>query len=150
MGVKMTAKEYLWQLKNIDKRIKDKMDEAQRWRDIAENTTSKLSDDKVQTSSKPDKMADAITNAVQYERESMELARKLTDFKHHVTLQIDDIEDIRCYDVLKMFFVRDMKIVDIRSELDRSDRHVRREIDKSIEVFGKKYADEIERSEKIR
>ena len=91
----MNAREYLWQLKNIDKRIEDKMDEAQRWRDIAENTTSKLSKDKVQTSPKPDKMADAITNAVMYEQESEEIAKKLTEFKHKVTLQIDEIDDFR-------------------------------------------------------
>ena len=146
----MNAREYLWQLKNIDKRILDKLEEAQKWRDIAENTTSKLSDDKVQTTPKPDKMADAITNAIQYERESEELARRLTEFKHKVTLEIDDIDDIRHYDALKMFFVKDMTYVDMQSELDRSYRHVRREVDTAIDVFGKKYSDIIKNSEKIR
>lgn len=146
----MTAREYLWQLKNIDKRISDKMEEAQKWRNIAENVTSRLNRDKVQTTPKPDKMADAIVNAVQYERESEDLARRLAEFKNRVIHMIDDIDDIRYYDILKMFFIKDMKILDIRSYLDRSDRHVRREIDKSIEYFGKKYADEIEKSEKIR
>ena len=146
----MTAREYLWQLKNIDKRIEDKMEEAQRWRDIAENVTSKVSKDKVQTTPKPDKMADAIVNAVQYEQESEELARRLAEFKNKVIHMIDAIDDIRYYDILKMFFVRNMRIVDIRSSLDRSDRHVRREIDKSIEYFGKMYAEEIEKAEKIR
>lgn len=146
----MNAREYLWQLKNIDKRIEDKMEEAQRWRDIAENVTSKINKDKVQTSPKPDKMADAIVNAVQYEAESEDLARRLAEFKNKVIHMIDAIDDIRYYDILKMFFVRDMKIVDIRSSLDRSDRHVRREIDKSIEFFGKIYSEEIEKAEKIR
>lgn len=126
------------------------MEEAQRWRDIAENVTSKVSKDKVQTTPKPDKMADAIVNAVQYEQESEELARRLAEFKNKVIHMIDAIDDIRYYDILKMFFVRNMKIVDIRSSLDRSDRHVRREIDKSIEYFGKMYAEEIEKAEKIR
>ena len=146
----MNAREYLWQLKNIDKRIKDKMDEAQRWRDIAENTTARITEDKVQTTPKPDKMADAITNAVQYERESEEMARKLADFKHKVTLQIDEIEDVRHYDALKMFFVKDMTYVNMQSALDKSYRHVRREVDTAIQIFGEKYADEIKASEKIR
>lgn len=145
----MTVKDYLWQLKNIDKRIKDKMDEAQRWRDIAENSTSQLSKDKVQTSPKHDKMADAITNAVQYERESEDLARRLTEFKHHVTLQIDNIDDIRHYDALKMFFVKDMTYVQMQAQMDKSYRHVRREVDRAIDVFGSMYSDEIEKSEKI-
>lgn len=146
----MNAREYLWQIKNIDKRIKDKMDEAQRWRDIAENTTSKLSEDKVQTTPKPDKMADAIVNAVQYERESEEIAKKLTEFKHRVTMQIDRIDDIRHYDALKMFFVKDMTYVQMQAQMDKSYRHVRREVDKAVDAFGTMYADEIEKSEKIR
>lgn len=146
----MNAREYLWQLKNIDKRIADKMEEAQKWRDIAENATARLSKDKVQTTPKPDKMADAIVNAVQYERESEDLAKRLAEFKNKVIHMIDDIDDIRYYDILKMFFIKDMKILDIRSYLDRSDRHVRREIDNAIEFFGKKYSDEIEKAEKIR
>lgn len=145
----MNAREYLWQLKNIDKRIKDKMDEAQRWRDIAENTTARIDEDKVQTTLKPDKMADAITNAVQYERESEALARRLTEFKHHVTLQIDNIDDIRHYDALKMFFVKDMTYVQMQAQMDKSYRHVRREVDRAIDVFGSMYSDEIEKSEKI-
>lgn len=146
----MEVREYLWQLKNIDKRISDKMEEAQRWRDIAENVTSKLNKDKVQTSPKPDKMADAITNAIQYEKESQELARKLAEFKNKVSLMIDDIDDIRYYELLKKFFIFDMKYADIQSALDRSYRHVRRELDKAIEFFGNKYGDEIEKAEKIR
>lgn len=145
----MTAKEYLWQLKSIDKRIEDKMEEAQRWRDIAENVTSKLNKDKVQTSPKPDKMADALVNAVQYETESQEMARRLAEFKNKVSLMIDKIDDIRYYEVLKKFFILDMKYADIESVMDRSYRHVRREIDNAIEHFGSVYADEIASAEKI-
>lgn len=146
----MNAREYLWQLKNIDKRISDKMEEAQRWRDIAENVTSRISKDKVQTTPKPDKMADAIVNAVQYERESEEIAKKLTEFKHSVTMQIDRIDDIRHYDALKMFFVKDMTYVQMQAHMDKSYRHVRREVDKAVDAFGTMYAEEIEKSEKIR
>ena len=149
VGVGMTAREYLWQLKHIDKRIEHKIEEAQKWRDIATNVSSRISDEKVQTTHQPDKMANAIVNAVEYERESEEMARKLTDFKHKVTLQIDKIEDVRYYDVLKYFFVMDLTYVDIQSKMDRSYRHVRREVDKAIEEFGRVYADEIEHEEKI-
>lgn len=146
----MDAREYLWQLKNIDKRIEDKMEEAHRWRDIAENVTSKLNKDKVQTSPKPDKMADAIVNAIQYEKESEELARKLAEFKNKVSRMIDDIDDIRYYEVLKNFFVFDMKYAEVQTVMDRSYRHVRRELDSAIEFFGTTYHDEIEKAEKIR
>lgn len=145
----MTAKEYLWQLKHIDDRIEHKLEEALKWRDIATNITSKISEDKVQTTPKPDKMADAITNAIEYERQSAEIAKKLADFKHKVTMQIDGIDDIRYYDVLKYFFVMDLSYVDIQSKMNRSNRHIRREVDKAIDVFGKKYADDIEKSVKI-
>lgn len=145
----MTAREYLWQLKNIDKRIEDKLEEAQRWRDIAENVTSKINKDKVQTTPKPDKMADAIVNAVQFERESQELAKRLADFKNKVSHMIDEIDDIRYYEVLKNFFVFDMNYAGVQTAMDRSYRHVRRELDKAIEFFGTKFKDEIEKATKI-
>ena len=102
----MTDREYLNQLKNIDRRIKDKLEEEQRWRDIATNTTSKLSDMKVQTSKNPDPMGTAITKAVQYQRESAELAVKMVELKNTITMQIDNIGDDKAYNILKMIFVQ--------------------------------------------
>ena len=135
----MTDREYLGQLKNIDRKIKDKLDEEQRWRDIATNTTSKLSDMKVQTSKDPDPMGTAISKAVTYQRESAELAAKLVDLKNTITMQIDNIDDSKAYLILKMVFVQERDYSEVAVELKRSYRHTVREIDNAIKKFGDKY-----------
>lgn len=135
----MTDREYLNQLKNIDKRIKDKLEEEQRWRDIATNTTSKLSDMKVQTSKDQDPMGTAISKAVTYQQECAELASRLVDLKYTITMQIDDIGDDRAYMILKMIFVQDKEYSEVAVELKRSYRQTMREIDNSIKKFGDKY-----------
>lgn len=135
----MTDREYLNQLRNIDRRIKDKIEEEQRWRDIATNTTSKLSDMKVQTSKDPDPMGTAITKAVQYQRESAELAARLVDLKNTITMQIDTIGDDKAYTILKMVFVQGKDYSEVAVELKRSYRHAVREIDVAIKKFGDKY-----------
>lgn len=137
----MTDREYLNQLKNIDRRIKDKLEEEQKWRDIATNTTSKLSDMKVQTTKDPDPMGTAITKAVQYQRESAELAVKLVELKNTITMQIDDIGDDKAYNILKMLFVQGKNYSQVAVELNRSYRHTIREIDAAIKKFGDKYRD---------
>ncbi len=145
----MTDREYLNQLKNIDRRIKDKIEEEQRWRDIATNTTSKLSDMKVQTSKDPDPMGSAITKAVSYQRESAELAAKLVDLKNTITMQIDNIEDDKAYTILKMVFVQGKDYSEVAVELKRSYRHTVREIDAAIKKFGDKYRDTYKDKPKI-
>lgn len=135
----MTDREYLNQLKNIDRRIKDKIEEEQRWRDIATNTTSKLSDMKVQTTKDPDPMGTAISKAVTYQRECAELAAKLVELKNTITMQIDGIDDSKTYMILKMVFVQERDYSEVAVELKRSYRHTVREIDNAIKKFGDKY-----------
>lgn len=148
-GGKMTDREYLNQLKNIDRRIKDKLEEEQRWRDIATNTTSKLSDMKVQTSKDPDPMGTAITKAVQYQRESAELAVKMVELKNTITMQIDNIGDDKAYNILKMIFVQGKSYSQVSVELDRSYRHTIREINDAIKKFGDKYRETYKNATKL-
>ena len=63
----MTTKEYLYQLQNIDRRIKDKLRESTEWREIAMCNTIQIPEVNVQASPKQDVMADAVANAVDYE-----------------------------------------------------------------------------------
>lgn len=135
----MTDREYLNQLKNIDRRIKDKLEEEQRWRDIATNTTARLSDMKVQTTKDSDPMGTAISKAVTYQRESAELAIKLVELKNTITTQIDGIGDDKTYTILKMVFVQEKDYSEVAVELKRSYRHTVREIDNAVKTFGDKY-----------
>lgn len=146
MSDEMTKSEltraYLSQLKTIDNRIRFKLEEADRWRGIAENHSSNLSDCKVQTTPKPDKMADAITNAMMYEKESYELANRLISVKHTLISQIDSMDE-KHYTFLNLFFIQNKRYKDISSVLDCSFGNVKNGLRESIKAFGEKYDEDI-------
>ena len=74
----METKTYLEQIRSIDRRIANKMREAQKWRDLAygSGSCSNMNENKVQTSKRYDRMGDAVSIGVDAEREAMEKAKK--------------------------------------------------------------------------
>lgn len=139
-----STKAYLSQLKMIDKRIKCKLEEAEKWRSIAENKSSHISDAKVQTSSKPDKMAEAIIKAMEYERESRILANNLVETKHNLIRQIEGLNNEKHYLFLNMYFVQNMKYKDIQTEMDCTFNNVKKGLRDAVKTFGETYEKEIE------
>lgn len=135
----MTTREYLGQLKNIDKRIRDKIEEAERWYGIATGTGYTLKEINVQTSKKFDKMENAIIMAMQYEEESRELSVYLTKLKHHIIGQIDGMTNETYYNVLKDYYVRDMTIKDIAKKQGYSTRQIMRIHESALTAFEDMY-----------
>ena len=135
----MTTREYLSQLKNIDKRIRDKIEEAERWYGIATGTGYTLKEINVQTSKKFDKMENAIIMAMQYEEESRELSVYFTKIKHHIIEQIDGLINETYYNVLKDYYVRDMTIKDIAKKNNYSTRQITRMLDSAVSTFEDMY-----------
>lgn len=135
----MTTREYLSQLKNIDKRIRDKIEEAERWYGIATGTGYTLKEINVQTSKKFDKMENAVIMAMQYEEESRELSVYLTKLKHHIIGQIDGMTNETYYNVLKDYYVRDMGIKDIAKKQGYSTRQITRIHESALSAFEDMY-----------
>ena len=133
---------YLAQLKSIDKRIKYKLEEAAKWRNIAENHSSHLSDVKVQSSPNQDKMADAIVKAMQFEQDSYALADKMVAVKKAICEQIDSMGE-KDYIMLNLYFVQNKTYKEIESELDCSYNKVKAGLREAIKRFGTKYSEEI-------
>ena len=107
----MTTKQYLGQLVNIDRRIKDQMSEYEKWISIATSTGSNSGNtDRVMSSGSQDKMADAVAKAIDYSIESNENAILLTNLKHTITNQICGIKNEQFYNVLFSHFVDGEKI----------------------------------------
>lgn len=129
---------YLSQLKTIDKRIKYKLDEAGKWRSIAENHSSHISEVKVQSSPNPDKMADAIVKAIQYEAESYALADKLVTTKNELIHEIDAMEE-KHYVILNLAFMQNKTYKEMGAELDCSYNNVKGSLRDAIKAFGEKY-----------
>ena len=135
----MQVEQYLGQLKNIDRRIKDKIKEADSWRDIADGRTSVVPTDKVKTSKKYDRQGDAIAIAADLEEESRLLAVKLENLKNKITKEIDGVENELYYNILKSFYIQEKNFTEIAAEEGYSYKQIKRYFQKSLDYFGEKY-----------
>lgn len=135
----MQVEQYLGQLKNIDRRIKDKIKEADSWRDISDGRTSVVPTDKVKTSKKYDRQGDAIAIAVDLEEESRLLAVKLENLKDKITKEIDGVENELYYNILKSFYIQEKNFTEIAAEEGYSYKQIKRYYQKSLDYFGEKY-----------
>lgn len=142
----MTTTEYLGQLKNIDRRIDDKWEEAARWREIAcRNQGIQTDKERVMTSSDPDKLGNAIAMAIGYEEEATELAEGLVLLRHHIIEQIDGMEDPdepRYYNILKGYYLRGLSFVALGAELNYSPKQIGRDMKKAKDIFFGMYGEE--------
>lgn len=138
----MTTKAYLYQLRNIDRRIQDKIRESVEWKEIAMGKTTVLSDIKVQCTPNQEIMADAVAHAVDYEREASALAVEMTDLKYRIIKQIDGIEDERTYNVLKEHFVQQLGVGTLADKYDLTYNAMKWRIKQAIIYFEKIYGKE--------
>lgn len=135
----MTTKEYLYQLRNIDKRIQDKLRESIEWREIAMSNSINIPEVSVQSSPKQDVMADAVAKAVDYEREASQIAVQMTELKYKIIRQIDGITDEPTYNVLKEHFVQQVGIGTLADKYYVSYNCMKYRIKNAIKVFEKEY-----------
>lgn len=140
----MTTKQYLGQLVNIDRRIKDQMSEYEKWISIATSTGSHSGNtDRVMSSGSQDKMADAVVKAIDYSIESNENAVALTHLKHTITNQICGIKNEQFYNVLFSHFVDGEKIDEIKlGKYDYSYKQKRRILLDAMDEFERIYGAE--------
>lgn len=145
----MTTEQYLGQMLNIDRRIADKIHEADSWREIASSTSFPMTEDKVKSSISKDKMGDAVTMAVLCEEESRETALKMSQVKECIIKQIDGIKDELYYNVLKSHYVKGKNIPEVARIIGFSEKTTRRYLEKAIKKFGEKYSKEYEKLSQI-
>ena len=115
----MNAKEFLRQIKKLDRLIENKLIEIQRWKDIANNTTATLSGERVQSSGNPQKIADAIGRYIDLEREINQDIDKLVDAKKDVIGVIEQLNATE-YDVMHKIYVQYLTLEDVADAYDRT------------------------------
>lgn len=115
----MKAKEYLRQLKKLDKMIENKLAEKQHWKEIATSTTQTMSLDRVQSSGSQQKMADATSRYVDIEREIDKRVDKLVDARREVIEVIEQL-DATEYDMLHKLYVQYWTLQDVANAMDKS------------------------------
>lgn len=144
----MTTKEYLDQMRNMDRLIKDKLEEAEKWRAIAESMTGNLNDICVQTTKQPDKMANAVIRLVDLICESDQEALSLINKKETIIKQIDELHNMGYYKeymILKSYYVHEKSLGYIALDSHYSYKQTQRNYEKAIRrfesMFGPSYLD---------
>lgn len=115
----MKAKEYLLQLKKLDKLIENKLAEKEQWKAMATSSTQQLSADRVQTSGNPQKMADAVCKIVEIEAEIDAFVDKLIDTKREVISTLERLNPTE-YDLLHKVYVQYFTFEQVAEKKDKS------------------------------
>lgn len=108
----MDAISFLKQVEKLDTLIKNKLIEKSQWRDMALGITANMEGERVQSSSRPSKMADAIDKCVDMEAEIDSLIDKLIETKREVISVIEQLSATE-YDVLHKRYIQFLTFSDI-------------------------------------
>lgn len=114
----MNAKEFLLQIKKLDKLIENKLAEIRQWKDIANNTTVNMSGERVQSSGNHDTTANAICTYLDMEAELQKDVERLIAIKKDVINVIEQLNATE-YDVLHKIYVQGFTLQEVASLYDR-------------------------------
>lgn len=114
----MNAKEFLQQVRKLDKLIENKLVEVRQWRAIAMNTATIFTPDKVQSTHNPFKVQDAICKYMDLEAEINRDIDNLIDIKKDVLSVIEQLSAMD-YDLLHKIYVQGLTLQDVASVYDR-------------------------------
>lgn len=115
----MKAKDFLLQVRKLDKMIENKLAEVQRWKDIANNTSANVTGDRVQTSGNPFKISDAIGRYIDLEHEINRCIDELIDTKKDVISVIEQLNATE-YDLLHKVYIQDIPLYEVANIYDRT------------------------------
>ena len=105
----MKAKEYLLQVKKLDRMIENKLDEVVHWKNLAEITTANIESERVQSSGSKQKMEEAVCRYLSMESEINAVIDELVDARQEI---IETIELLNAdeYDLLYKMYVGIRKV----------------------------------------
>lgn len=129
--MKSKEKEFLCQLKKLDKLIENKLIEKEQWKSIAMGVTSggesvivkvngknELQNmEKVQSSGNPQKMADAVIRCIEIEAEIDRYIDELIDTRKDVISVIERLPALE-YDLLHKVYVQHITLVEVADILN--------------------------------
>lgn len=115
----MNAKDFLMQIKKLDRLIENKFIEAQHWRDVAQNTTSRISDESFSSSPNPHRTAEAICKYMDLEEEARQCADKYIEAKKSVLKVIEQLNATE-YDVLHKLYVQNFTLQEVAYAYDHA------------------------------
>lgn len=111
----MKAKDFLKEIARIEKLIENKKEERERWRDIALNITGSYDGERVQSSGNQQKMATAVINSVDLEREIEADILRLYRKRQEIIGVLEELP-LQDYELLYSIYVQKKSFVEVAEE----------------------------------
>lgn len=109
----MDAKQLLRSVKKIDLQIRNKIIERDQWRDLALTITVAMDGDRVQSSGRKSKLADAVDKCIDMEAEIDNAVDALVKQKRRVVSLIESVESPVEYNVLHLVHIQYKKLQNV-------------------------------------
>jgi len=137
----MDAKTYLNQIKTLNYRISNKLTELYQLKTLAVSISVASDGERVQTSTRNDKIDNSVIKIVEKEKEITDLVNTLIAKKDLIISQIEQVDDPKCYNVLFLRYVENDTYELIAEKMGFDDpRHIYRLHNKGLDIFSKKFA----------
>ena len=135
----MTVKQYLNQIQDCRKRIKEKQEQIEQKRILAESITAGVNDVKVQSSGDYDKMAAAVANIVDMEAELQVTINEYIATEKVISAQIDAVDRPLEREVLHWRYVCGKTFEETSVIIGKTYRHTTRIHGLALKNFREKY-----------
>ena len=143
----MKAKEYLLQIRKIDRLVENKIAELEHWQAIATGTTTFSDGDRVQSTGNKYKMEDAIIKCIEINKELNAEIDRLVDTRKEVISTIEQLKPSE-YDVLHKIYVQNKDFQEIATAKKMSYSWVTSKHGRALASL-QKILDEREKNEEI-
>lgn len=134
-----SVKDYLNQLRFLDKVINQILAEIYELRISATSIGAIQNKEKVQTSPNYDKIGSIVAKIADMEKQVDELVDKRADLRHKIQKTILRMEKERHREILWMKYIDGKSIYQIADELEMQPRGCKKAHNKALEEFGKNY-----------
>ena len=138
----MDTKQYLSQIKRLDRQIQNKLSELYNLKMMASSISVSNEGERVQTSGNKDQLGAVVAKIVDMEKEVDKMVDLFVDTRSEIISQIDSMDDLDSYDILSMRYVSGKTFHEISEKTGWSIRKVFSLHGKALLEFEKKYGRE--------
>ena len=138
----MTTKEYLMQIKRMEKMIDNKFSELYRLRQLVSSISISTDGELVMSSGSMDKMGDSVSKIVDLEYSVAGTISQYTELRQKIISQIDSLKNYEYYSVLFSRYVSNNEFWKIADEMGYSERQVFRIHGNALKEFEKMFGKE--------
>lgn len=138
----MDTKQYLSQIKRLDRKIQNKLSELYNLKMMASSISVSNEGERVQTSGNKDQLGAVVAKIVDMEKEIDKMVDLFVYTRSEIISQIDSMDDLDSYDILSMRYVAGKTFHEISEKTGWSIRKVFSLHGKALLEFEKKYGRE--------